>query len=170
MKWFNFAITVLAAALVNAGSVMELITISQFQIRPNLMIAALAFFTYTSSRRDAIIAGFLVGFMADISGSTMGPSMVAYGIVGSGFSAMRDILLMDRKRNRMAVIFVMSVCVMILVDILTGMKTGQHIAKPLITIPFRSLYTAVIGALLWYVFDFTAMLLGVKKKHSRRDF
>ncbi len=167
MKWLNFIVTIMIVTLINAGSIMRLITIGSFEIRPDLLIAALAFFAYISDRRDAIITSFMVGFMADISGSTMGPSLIAFGIVGVCFSAMRDVLLMDRRRNRVGAIFLMSIAVMIIVDILTAMKTGHHIARPYSTIPLGSLYTAVVGAIIWPVFDFMAVLLGVKKRNPR---
>ncbi|MFI4910645.1 MAG: rod shape-determining protein MreD [Sedimentisphaeraceae bacterium JB056] len=167
MKWINFVVTVLVVTLINAGSVMELITISSLDIRPDLLVAALAFFAYISDRRDAIIASFMIGFMADISGSTMGPAMIAYGIVGVSFSAMRDVLLMDRVRNRIFAIFLISVCIMAIIDTLNAFKIGQHIAKPYLAIPLSSVYTALIGAFLWQIFDFSAVLLGVKKKNIR---
>jgi len=166
MKWLNFVVIVLTVTLINAGSAMDLITIGSLELRPNLLIAVLAFFTYISERRDAIIAAFMTGFMADISGSTMGPAMLAFGIVGTCFSAMRNLLLMQRRRNRVAAIFLMSVCVMILVDLLTLIKTGRQLPKPFITIPLNSIYTALVGAFLWYIFDFISVALGAKKRNS----
>jgi rod shape-determining protein MreD len=167
MKWINFIITVLVLTLINAGSVMEFISISSMDIRPNLLIPALAFFAYISNRRDAIIASFVIGFMFDISGHTMGPAMLAFGIVGSSFSSMRGVLLMDRKRNRFVAIFIMSVLIMVIIDMLTTFKTGRHMSNPFLSIPLSSLYTAIVGAFLWQIFDFTAVILGVKKRNSR---
>lgn len=167
MKWINFIITVMVVTLINAGSAMELITISKLEIRPDLLIGALAFFAYISDRRDAIIASFMVGFMADISGSTMGPSMIAFGIVGVSFSALRGVLLMERRRNRIAAIFLMAVVIMILVDLMTAIKTGRHLTKPFVTIPMASFYSAVVGGFAWPIFDFSAVLLGVKKPNFR---
>ena len=167
MKWLNFIIIVLATTLVNAGSTMNLIAIGSLEIRPNLLVVALAFFAYILERRDAVIAAFMIGFMADISGATMGPSMLAFGIIGSSFSAMRDLLIMQRRRNRFVAISLMSVCIMIIIDILTFYKTGSQITKPLITIPLSSLYTALAGAFLWYVFDFISVIFGAKKRNTR---
>jgi rod shape-determining protein MreD len=167
MRWFYFAATVLVLTLINAGSVIELITVSSFDIRPDLLIPALAFFACIFDRRDAIIASFMIGFMADISGTTMGPALVAYGIVGSSFSSMRDVLLMDRKRNRFMAVFLISLFVMAIVDILTGIKTGQHISRPFVTVPLSSFYTAIIGVMLWQILEVTAVLFGVKKKSLR---
>lgn len=167
MKWISFIITVLVITLINAGSAIELISISSLEIRPDLLIAVLAFFAYAFNRRDSIIVAFMVGFMADISGATMGPFMIAFGVIGVCLSSVRDVLLMDRRRNRVVAIFVMSFLIMIIVDILTGIKTGQHITKPLISIPLCSLYTAIVGSFLWSVFDFTAIMLGIKKRNSR---
>ena len=167
MKWINFVLTIMTVTLINAGSVMGLITISSLDIRPDLLIAALAFFAYISDRRDAIITSFMVGFMADISGSTMGPSMIAFGIIGVCFSALRDVLLMERLRNRIVPIFLMSMGAMIIVDLLTAIKTGQHIARPYLTIPLCSVYTAAVGAVIWPLLDIIAVMLGVKKRNSR---
>ncbi len=167
MKWLNFIITIMAVTLINAGSVMGFITISNLEIRPDLLIAALAFFAYISDRRDAIITSFMTGFMADISGSTMGPAMIAFGIVGVCFSALRDVLLMERRRNRFGAIFLMAMAVMLIIDLLTALKTGQHITRPYLVIPLCSFYTALVGAFIWPTFDFMAVVLGVKKRNPR---
>lgn len=167
MKWLNFIIIVVVITLINAGSVMGLLSISSLQIRPNLLIAVLAYFAYISERRDVIITSFMVGFMADISGATMGPSLIAFGIVGVSFAAMRDVLLMERRRNRVVTIFLMSVAVMIIADMLTSMKINQHITRPLVTIPLNALYTAIAGAFLWQAMEFISSVLGVKKYDNR---
>ena len=168
MKWLFFFVVAIIVTLLNASGLMEFVEISKFDIRPDFLILLLAFFSYSYSKYDAMIAAFSLGFLADISGATMGPAMLAYLALGTLFSNSRELLNMDGFRSRAFSIFFLALLAGILELLMTEIKVDSHVVKPLLTIPAGALYTAIVSAALWPLMMFNARLFGLKAK--RRNY
>lgn len=164
MKWLLYFVVAGALMLLNASALMSLVEISRYDIRPDLMIAVLAFFACRYPRRDAITAAFAAGLLSDISGPAMGPGMLSFLLLGVMFSGMRDLISMDTMRNRLFAIFVLALFVLAGDALLASLKTGQHAVKPLLTIPLRALYSAFAASLLWPVLDYILLIFGLRRR------
>ncbi|MBW1869979.1 MAG: rod shape-determining protein MreD, partial [Deltaproteobacteria bacterium] len=86
LRWIRFLVFLLLATLLNAGNVLNTISVTGLHIKPDLLLIALVFFSINIATTDAIAASFAIGFAADISSGTMGPCMIAFGVVGSFIS------------------------------------------------------------------------------------
>ncbi|MGE4286158.1 MAG: rod shape-determining protein MreD [Phycisphaerae bacterium] len=164
MKWLLFFVIAAGLMLLNASALMGLTGISRYDIRPDLMLAVLAFFSYRYPGRDAITAAFTVGILSDISGQVMGPGMLCCLIFGVIFSGMRGLISMDTMRNRLFAIFILGLFVISGETLLSSLKSGQQAVKPLLTIPLRALYSAFAAALIWPVLDYILLIFGLRRR------
>ena len=106
MRWLRFLIVLLICTLLNAGNLLNTVSVSSFNIRPDLLLILLVFVAINCETSDAIIASFIVGFAADISGSAIGPFTVGFGVVGLMISQLRKVVIMKRMVHQAAAIFV----------------------------------------------------------------
>ena len=82
MRWMRFSIFLLVVTLLNAGNLLNTISVSSLNIRPNLLVILLVFFAGSCPGFEAITASFAIGFAADISGPVMGPAFLSFGLFG----------------------------------------------------------------------------------------
>lgn len=83
MHWIRFTILLLVVTLLNAGNLLNVISVSSLNITPDLLLILLVFFASSCAGPEAIIASFAIGFARDISGQVMGPAFVSFGVFGS---------------------------------------------------------------------------------------
>ena len=168
MRWLRFLIVLLICTLLNAGNLLNTVSMSSFNIRPDLLLILLVFVAINCETSDAIIASFIVGFAADISGSAIGPFTVGFGVIGSMISQLRKVVIMKRMVHQAAAIFVTGLIAGTLVQFLTFFKTGETPSNVYVILVGSCLYSAVIGPVIWLSLSALSGWLGVRKHRFGR--
>lgn len=168
MRWVSFTIFLILFTIVSAGNLLNYIAVGELNIKPDLLIVFMVFLATKIDARDAIIASFIIGFVSDAASTTVGPAMVAFGIIGSAFSAMKGMLIMERMRYQFFMIFFVSVVVLSIIETLTFLKTGSCSPRLFSTIFGTALYTSVVAPLIWRMLSSVSILFGVTEPRRRR--
>ncbi len=159
MHWLRFAILVLAVSILQTNLV-EVCAITSAQIKPNLHLVLLAFFSIYCSPYDVIVTSFIIGLCADLVGPTVGPQMISFGIIGTLVAELRQFVVLDKIPQQMLAIGV------------AGFLTAA-LAAPLYRIKGVSLTVHLDGYLLWqplysafigpFLFAGIAFIMGVRR-------
>ena len=56
MRWFPFILMALAGALLEAGNLLNLVAVSDWHIRPAILIVLLVFFAMHCAMHEAVLA------------------------------------------------------------------------------------------------------------------
>ncbi|HIJ67135.1 MAG TPA: rod shape-determining protein MreD [Planctomycetes bacterium] len=168
MRWFRFSILLFFFTLLSAGNLLNSISLSDLNIRPDLLLILLVFLAVNSDTTDAIIASFAVGFAADISGSSIGPITISFGLVGSVISQMRKVVIMKRMVHQASAIFVAGAISGVLIHFLTFFKTGETASNVYVVVLGTCLYSAVAGPVIWVALTGLSVWLGVRKHRFGR--
>jgi len=131
MHWLRFAVLVVLAALLQAD-LLEVITIAG--IKPDLLLILLVFFAVYLQTHEAIITSFVIGFMADLIGSSMGPGTISLGLLGSGLSYLSRYISLKRMPFQALAIFLL-------------VLAGTFLAYPLKRIAAQPIYQDLYGEL-----------------------
>lgn len=168
MRWITIIVILLFFTILDSGNISNYISVSQLNIKPEILIILLAFLSSKLEGRDCVLASFLIGFMADVSSTTIGPAILAYGIAGYGFSNIKDVLVLNRMRYQAITVFLLAVVVISLVEALTYFKIHQASPSIIMTVLGKSLYTALLAPFVWKFLQLISFLFGVKPSDSRR--
>jgi rod shape-determining protein MreD len=101
MRWFRFAVLILAGTILQKGVFERLHT------RPDLLLILLVFFAVYCSTSDAIITSFAIGFAADLIGSPMpmGSHMIGFGVFGTLLAYLNRVIAIRRMPHQALAIF-----------------------------------------------------------------
>ena len=168
MRWISFIITLLIFTVVGSGNLMNYISLGELNIKPQLLIILLIFLTSHVNSRDATMLCFTIGFFADISSATVGPAMVAFGLWGYLFATIKEMLVLNRMRYQALILFLFSAISMATIEALTFFKTGQSSPKIFYSIILSSLYTALVGPIIWKGLMSISFIFGITNLHKRR--
>ena len=124
MRWYLFILVVLAAAVLEAGSLLNLIAFDQGQIRPSVLIPLLVFTALHAEPDEAILGSFLIGFAADMAGSVMGPFTVCCGLAGSLLGQTQGLLTLKRPVYQIIAVFLSTLLITLFAHWLAMLKTG----------------------------------------------
>ncbi len=149
MRWFFFILLILAAAILEAGNLLNLIAFSQGQIRPSVLTILLVFFSLRGRPEQAVACSFAVGFAADLAGSVMGPHTICFGLIGSILSQTQGMLTLRRPAYQVAVVLVASLLAALSSQWLALLKTAQQTPVPFTVLAGSALYTAAVAPVLW---------------------
>lgn len=169
MRWVRFIILILVVTLLNAGNALNMISIGGANIRPDLLLVLLLFIGVNCEVNDAMIASFIIGFVADISGATMGPYMLSFGVFGSLISQMRKVVIMKRMTHQAVAIFIFGLITVGLAEFLTALKLGSGTSNLFSAVIGTSVYSAVAGPFVWMVFAAIGEWIGISEKPHRRS-
>ena len=148
MRWFRFAVLLLIATVLQAG-LIDIIAVTRFNIKPDLLLVLLIFFAVYSDTAEAIITSFTIGFAADIIGSAMGPQIVSFGLFGTLLAYLRRVITIRRMLHQSLAIFVISFLAGSLAYILGFLKGQSDASGIYIVLLGISLYSAVVGPFLF---------------------
>ena len=146
MHWLRFAVILVVATLLQADL---LNAIEVAGIKPDLLLILLAFFAIFCEPREAIIISFSVGFASDLIGSSLGPSTISFGLLGSGFCYLSKYVSLQRMPFQATAIFLLSFATTLFVSILSkiqGQPAYQNTYGALFGTP---LYSAIVGTFLF---------------------
>ena len=158
MRWFRFAVLVLAVAIVQKGLFDRLGT------RPDLLLVLLVFFAVYCGTSDAIIASFTVGFAADLVGSPMpmGSHMIAYGVCGTLLAYLHRVITIGRMPHQALAIFAVGFLAGAATYLLARESASMSLYWGLLG---TALCSAVVGP---FLFQPLAWCMHLKLNRSRR--
>jgi len=141
MRWFRFAVLILAVAIVQKGAFDRLAT------RPDMLLVLLVFFAVYCGTSDAIITSFAVGFAADLIGPMpMGSHMIAFGVLGTGLAYLHRVITVRRMPYQALAIFALG----LLAGVTTCLLARESLSSSLLWDLIRTaLCSAVVGPFLF---------------------
>jgi rod shape-determining protein MreD len=167
MRWIRFTILLLLLTLLNISSLTDYIEYGPLNIKPDLLLILLVFVSINFSSADPLIAAFAIGFAADISGDTMGPATLIYGIFGGMISLIQQVVIMKRMIHQAMVVFVTSFFTGLLIQMLTLIKTGQAASSLWGVVFGTALFSALAAPFVWILYSVLSGWLGVRNSNQR---
>jgi rod shape-determining protein MreD len=159
MRWIRFAVLICLATIVQAGF------LSNFVLKPDLLIILLVFFAVYGSLTDAIITSFTIGFASDLIGSSMGSQMISFGILGTALAYLNRVIALKKIPYQAISIFVITILTYVMTNILNSLKGISTTEYD--TILKAAIYSAIVGPL---VFIPAAWWMRIKNSRNRRRF
>jgi rod shape-determining protein MreD len=145
MRWFRFALLILAVTVLQKG------LLARWSSKPDLLVILLVFFAIYYNASEAIISSFTIGFAADLVGSPMpmGPQMISFGLFGTLLAYLHRVIAIKKMPYQALVIFVTSVLTGFLTHLLAYI-TGEPVAANIYAVVFvTSLYSSIVGPFLF---------------------
>ena len=167
MRWIRFTILLLLLTLLNISSLTDYISYGPLNVKPDLLVILLVFVSINFSGADPLIASFAIGFAADLSGATMGPATLIYGIFGGIISLVQQVVIMKRMIHQGLAVFTTSFLTGLLVQLFTLFKTGQAVPSVWTFVFATAIYSALAAPFVWIVYSILAGWLGVRHSTSR---
>jgi rod shape-determining protein MreD len=148
MRWLRFAVFISLVTVLQA-SLVDIIAISRLNIKPDLLLILMVFFSIYCDQEDAIITSFTIGFAADIVGSGMGPRIISFGLFGTLLSYLHGVISIKKMPHQSFVIFISGFLSGVTAHILTLFK-GQPTGTDTYTVIFlTSVYSSIVGPFLF---------------------
>ena len=162
MHWLRFTILVLTASFLQANLV-EVCAITSAQIKPNLLLVLLAFFSIYSTAYEVIMTSFIIGLCADLTGPAIGPQMISFGIIGTLLAELRQFIVLDKIPQQMLAIGLAGFATAALAALLypvKGISLTVHWDAYLL---WQPLYSAIIGP---FLFTGLALMMGMRHPNA----
>ncbi|AQQ71271.1 rod shape-determining protein MreD [Limihaloglobus sulfuriphilus] len=170
MAWIFYSIIILIFAVIDAGNLTNFLAVTELNIKPEMMAIIMAILISYSSSEDAIGIAFFVGFMADVSGTAIGPCMIGYGIAGTLYSRIRGLIQFEQIRYQVLILFVLTFLSLIIAEPLILWKTSDIMPRMIMRILAASIYTAITGPFIWQAAEYIRKLLGLPQRQTDRRF
>jgi len=121
MRWSRFAVFVLIVTVLQA-SLVDIFAVTRLNIKPDLLLILLVFFSIYSDTTEAIITSFTIGFAADIIGPAIGPQMLSFGIFGTLLAYLHRVITIKKFLYKSVAIFITGFLAGVLAYFLTFLK------------------------------------------------
>ena len=151
MRWFRFAMLILIATILQAGTI-KIFAVSNLHIKPDLLLILLVFFSIYCNTTEAIITSFAIGFGADIIGLTMGPQIISFGFFGTLLSYLNRIITVRKMPYQAVTIFATSFAAGVLSILLTSLKGLDGVPNRFSILLGTSVYSSLVGSFLFLPF------------------
>ena len=148
MRWLRFAVFILIVTVLQAGLV-GIIAVSRLNIKPDLLLILMVFFSIYCNQPDAIITSFTIGFAADIIGSAMGSRIISFGLFGTLLSYLHGVITIKKMPYQSLVIFISSLLTGVMVYFLTLLKDQPTTANAYTALFWTSVYSSFVGPFLF---------------------
>jgi len=170
MRWFRFLLVLCVVAILNAGSLLNVIAIPPWHIKPDLLLILLVFMACSLPSDEALVASFLIGFTADTSGVTglMGPYTIAYTLFGGVICQLRRVVLMRRMIYQGLTIFLLGMLIRGLALLLMLVKGRPLGSNAYAVLWGTAAYSAFLGPFFWIVLVSIGGWLGLRDEPSYR--
>ena len=150
MRWFRFAVFISFVTVLQA-SLADIIAVTSLNIKPDLLLILVVFFSIYCNSFEAIITSFVIGFAADIImvGSPMGPRIISFGLFGTALAYLNRVVTIKKMPYQSLVIFITAILAGTLAHLLTFFR-GRPAASNLCAVIFgTSLYSSLVGPFLF---------------------
>jgi rod shape-determining protein MreD len=161
MKWMRFAFLVILVAVLQTSAAMNLLSLTNLRIKPNVLLILLVYFAVNCDSYDAVIISFVLGFAADITGMVLGPHFVSFGIIGTALAHIRKIILLKKTGQQAMTIFVTGILTETVALILTGLKASGLARAGWFEIVAVAIYSAILWFLIKWLVGKTGKWAGV---------
>jgi rod shape-determining protein MreD len=142
MRWFRFAVLVIAAVIIQAG-------LANFKYRPDLLLILMVFFSVYAGRKQAIVTSFITGFACDLIGFAIGPATLSFGLLGTLLSNLTRLVTIRKMTYQAFTIFFMGILSGFSIYLLNSIK-GQTSNPNIYRLIFwTSLLSAIVGGFLF---------------------
>jgi rod shape-determining protein MreD len=148
MRWVRFAVFILIVTVLQA-SLVNIIAISRLNIKPDLLLILMVFFSIYCTQTEAIITSFTIGFAADIIGPAMGPQIISFGLFGTLLSYLNGVIMIKKMPYQSLVIFISGLLTGVMVHLLTLLKVQPTTANAYTTLFWTSVYSGIVGPFLF---------------------
>jgi len=162
MRWFRFAVLILAVTILQKGA------LARFHTKPDLLLVFLVFFAIYCSTSEAIITSFAIGFAADLIGSPipMGPHMISFGICGTALAYLNRVVAVRKMPHQALAIFVTALLAGALTHLLAVLIKSGPVSPNIYGVLFwTSVCSAIVGPFLFLP---AAWWMGIKIHRFRR--
>jgi len=156
MKWLRFTLLIVIVAVLQSSAVMNLLSLTDMRIKPDIFLILLVYFAINCDSYDAIITSFAIGFAADIAGAVMGPHIISYGLIGTAIAHIRKIILLKKTNQQALTIFVTGFLAESAAVLLTGLK-ASGLSKAGV---FEIFTVAAYSAILWFMVKWPITTVG----------
>jgi rod shape-determining protein MreD len=148
MRWLRFAFFICLVTVLQAGLV-NIIAIGGLNIKPDLLLILMVFFSIYCNQTEAIITSFTIGFAADIIGSAMGPQIISFGLFGTLLSYLHGVIIIKKMPYQSLVIFISSLLTGVMAHLLTLLSNQSTTANAYTVLFWTSVYSSVVGPFLF---------------------
>jgi rod shape-determining protein MreD len=148
MRWLRFAVLICLVTVLQAGLV-NIIAVGRLNIKPDLLLILMVFFSLYCNQQEAIITSFTIGFAADIIGSAMGPQIISFGLFGTLLSYLHGVIIIKKMPYQALVIFISSLLTAVFVHFLTLLKGQPTTANAYTVVFWTSVYSSIVGPFLF---------------------
>jgi len=150
MRWLRFVVLVFAAALLQAGGLLDVIGVSSLNIKPDLLLVLVVFFAVYSDTTDAIITSFIIGFAADVAtGEMMGVKMISFGVLGAGLAYLHRVVAIRQFAYQAAATFLTCLLAGGLAFLLTILTRRETTPNNIAFLLGTAVYSALTGPFLF---------------------
>jgi rod shape-determining protein MreD len=164
MRWLRFVVLIVIATILQT-SLIDIISVTSADIKPDLLLILLVFFGIYSNPTDAVISSFTIGFAADVIGSTMGPRMISFGVLGTLLSDLHRIIEIRKIHHQLLTILLTGFFTTAFAYFLTFLKAEPTILNTFTELLWKPLYSAIVGPILFFP---AAWFMRIKRRRRRR--
>jgi rod shape-determining protein MreD len=118
-------------------------------IKLNLMLILLVFFSIYCSGADAVITSFVIGFASDVVGPVMGPQTISFCLFGTLLAYLHGFIAFKTMPYQSLAIAVTGVLAGITALLLSVLKGHPVSPDSFIFLLGASLYSAIVGPFLF---------------------
>ncbi len=148
MRWFRFAVFICLVTVLQA-SLVDIIAVTHLNIKPDLLLILLVFFSIYCNSSEAIITSFTIGFAADIIGSAMGSRIISFGLFGTLLSYLHRVITIKKMPYQSLAIFITGLLTGVVVHFLTLLKGQPAEPNVYVALFWTSLYSSLVGPFLF---------------------
>lgn len=147
---------IIFAAVLQTSAAMNLLSLTDLRIRPDILLILLVYFAVHCDSYDAVIISFVIGFAADITGMVLGPHFISYGIIGAVIAHIRKIILLKSTRQQATAVFVTGILTQMIALMLMQFKAPELIKTRVFEVFAVSAYSAI----LWFLIKWPVTKVG----------
>jgi len=149
MKWLRAALLVCFIAVIQAG-LANVLAVTSLNIKPDLLLALMVFFTVSSTSRDAIVLSFAIGFAADVIaiGQPMGPRTISFGLIGTMLAHIHNVLVIRKISHQVVAVFFSGLLVFSISNLLTFLANHSAVTHAYTVVLGTSLYSSIAAPFL----------------------
>ena len=148
MRWVRFAVLLSFVTVLQAG-VIDVIAVTNSNIKPDLLLILLIFFAIYCNTTEAIITSFAIGFAADLISSVMGPRIISFGLFGTAIAYLHRVIAIRKMSYQSLAILLIGFLTGALIHLLTLLKDPDGASNIYALLFGTPLYSAIVGPFLF---------------------
>ncbi len=172
MRWLRFAVLILVATILQT-SFLGAAWLGNPNIRPDLLLILLVFFSIHADSRSAVITSFTIGLAADLASPAMGlmgPRMISFGLFGTVLNDLHNTISLKRLPFQAVAIFVMGILTAALTHVLVRLRAEPVAIHAVREFFWQPLLSGVVGPFLCLPVAWWMHINGSRRGRRRRKW